>query len=64
MLVAYLTALPLVCALGARSSDVIDLGGGNVAQNLEVGARCADSPVLDGDVTVTNQAELDALLGC
>ena len=63
-LVVYLTALPLVCALGACSSDVIDLGGGNVAQNLEVGARCADSPVLDGDVTVTNQAELDALLGC
>jgi len=64
MLVVCFTALPLVCSLSACSNDVIDLGGGNVAQNLEVGARCADSPVLDEDVIVTNQAELDALLGC
>jgi hypothetical protein len=50
--------------LGACSADTVDLGGGNVSQNLQRGSRCADSVVVAGAVRVANQAELEALLGC
>lgn len=54
----------LVGALAACSDDVVDLGGGELSQDVELGSRCAESTIVEGDVHVTNQAELDALLGC
>ena len=56
---SLLGALALGC-----SSDGIDLGGGTVAQNLQLGARCAESPIVEGDVLVTSQQELADLAGC
>jgi hypothetical protein len=57
-------ALALVGSLAACSNDVVDLGGGTLAQDILYGSRCAESPIVEGEVVVTNQAELDALLGC
>lgn len=54
----------LLALASACSGDVVDLGGGNIAQNLSPGGRCAESPVLDADVAITNQAELEELAGC
>jgi hypothetical protein len=56
--------LALVSALSACSNDVVDLGGGTLTQNVEYGSRCAESPVVEGDVRIRSQEELDALLGC
>jgi hypothetical protein len=57
-------AFPLLTLLGACASDVVDLGGGNVAQNLERGIRCNESSVIGESVRIESQEELDALLGC
>jgi hypothetical protein len=57
-------SLALVTALAACSNDVVDLGGGTISQDIESGSRCAESTSVEGDVHVTNQEELDALLGC
>jgi hypothetical protein len=57
-------SLALVSALAACSNDVVDLGGGTLSQNVELGSRCTESVIVEGDVHVTNQEELDALLGC
>lgn len=46
------------------ASEGVDLGGGSLSQDLRRGDRCRQSPLLDQDVLVTNQAELDALRGC
>lgn len=58
------SALFLAGSLAACSNDVVDLGGGTLSQQVTYDSRCAESPIIEGDVTVTNQAELDALLGC
>ena len=50
-------------ALGCSSGEV-DLGDGIVTQDFRQPSRCADSAVLEGDVTVTNQEELESLAGC
>src|SRR5688572_26926096 len=51
--------------LAACSIDDVDLGGSSsVEQNLEVGARCADSTLIEGDVFIATREELEALRGC
>jgi hypothetical protein len=50
-------------ALGCASQGV-DLGGGVATQSLQRGARCEVSPILEGNVLVTNQEELEELEGC
>jgi len=57
-------ALALVGALAACSNDVVDLGGGMLTQSIEPGTACGGSPIVEGDVSVENQKQLDALLGC
>jgi hypothetical protein len=57
--VTSLSTLALACSDGD-----VDLGGGLVGQTLERAARCTESTVIDGDVSVTNQDELAALAGC
>jgi hypothetical protein len=57
-------SLALVSALAACSNDVVDLGGGTLSQNVELGSRCTESSSIEGDVRVKSQEELDALLGC
>lgn len=53
-----------LCAPLGCASESVDLGGGNVAQQLRRGTRCADSPIVEGDVRVTSQADVAALEGC
>jgi hypothetical protein len=51
--------------LAACSIDDVDLGGSSsVEQNLEVGARCVDSTLIEGDVFIATREELEALRGC
>jgi hypothetical protein len=57
-------ALALVSPLVACSNDFVDLGSGTISQDVVYGSRCAESTIVEGDVRVTNQEELDALLGC
>jgi hypothetical protein len=52
-------ALALAC-----SDGTVDLGGGTIARDLSKPTRCTESTSITGDVTVTNQNELDALEGC
>jgi hypothetical protein len=62
--VTALCALAFV-ALPACSDGEVDLGGGVLSQDLrQRSSRCTDSPLIEGDVIVTNQRELDALVGC
>jgi hypothetical protein len=59
------TALSLASLLAACASDPVDLGGGtSIEQSLEVGARCVESPIVEGDVFVGQRDELEALRGC
>src|SRR5262245_38387630 len=59
-----LSALGLISLSFACSNGEVDLGDGIVAQNFTQASRCAESPVIAGDVRVTNQAELESLSGC
>jgi len=58
------SSLSFIALLGACSREVVDLGGATAGQNLERGSRCSESLIIDESVVITNQAELDALLGC
>jgi hypothetical protein len=59
------STLSLISLLAACATDAVDLGGSSsVGQNLEVGARCVDSTIVEGEVFVAQQHELDALRGC
>lgn len=65
-----MTQLPLATRSGfifsllalACSGDVVDLGGGEAPGPR--GPVCAESTAVGGSVLVTQQSELDALLGC
>lgn len=61
---ALLALGPAVSALLGCASEGVDLGGGTVAQELRRGSRCAESPIIDGDVLVREQADVAALEGC
>lgn len=59
------TALSLASLLAACANDNIDLGGStSIEQSLEVGARCVESTIVEGDVFVAQRDELEALRGC
>jgi hypothetical protein len=59
------SALSLAGLLAACATDDVDLGGSSsIGQSLEVGARCVDSTIVEGDVFVASQDELEALRGC
>jgi len=59
------TALSLASLLAACAADNIDLGGStSIEQSLEVGARCVESTIVEGDVFVAQRDELEALRGC
>lgn len=60
----YLRTLSFVSLLAACSGGEVDLGGGTITQNVERGSRCSESTIIDESVTVREQSELDALLGC
>lgn len=66
--IASASTLGLCVALLGCSDDSINMGEGIPVVEEEPGlpssSRCADSPVLEGDVLVRNQDELDALEGC
>ncbi|MEY2934370.1 MAG: hypothetical protein RL033_5119, partial [Pseudomonadota bacterium] len=59
-----LSLLVLVFPLYACGNETVDLGGGRISQQLQRGARCADSPIVAGSVRVTSQADLAQLEGC
>lgn len=59
-----LGGLSLTLTLGACSDDTVNLGGGQVSQEIQRGARCMESPVIDDSVSVLNQQELADLAGC
>lgn len=48
----------------ACSSGEVDLGSGLISQDFTRSSRCADSPVLEGDVSIASQRELESLTGC
>src|SRR5688572_11199224 len=48
----------------ACSSGEVDLGNGLISQDFSRSSRCADSPVIDGDVSIASQRELESLTGC
>lgn len=52
-----------VLALACQAESV-DLGGDTLTRDLVSGARCAESPRIEGNVLVSDQAELAALAGC
>lgn len=54
-----LIGLALGCA-----NRAVDLGGGAVEQEISRPSRCLASPIIDGNVLVTNQADVAALEGC
>jgi hypothetical protein len=59
------SALSLAGLLAACATDSVDLGGSSsIRQSLEVGARCVDSTIVQGDVFVATPDELEALRGC
>src|SRR5262245_35240463 len=59
------SALTCASLLAACASDNVDLGGdSSVEQSLEVGSRCVESTVVEGDVFVATQGDLEALRGC
>jgi hypothetical protein len=59
-----LALLGVSLPLGACGDATVDLGSGRIGQNIQRGARCAESPVAAGSVRVKSQAELAELAGC
>lgn len=55
--------LSLVAALGC-ADDTVNLGGGSVSQQIQRGARCQESPIVEGTVRVTSQSDMAQLAGC
>src|SRR5688572_671189 len=60
---AVASFIPLALALACSDGEV-DLGDGLISQDVTQSGRCADSPRLEGEIYVNNQAELDQLSGC
>jgi len=60
---AVASLIPL-CLAAACSDGEVDLGDGLISQDVTQSGRCADSPRLEEEVYVNNQAELDQLSGC
>ena len=59
-----LRCLTLGSSILACSNRHVDLGGGTVAQEVQRGSRCSASTIVSDDVSVADQDDLDALLGC
>jgi Leucine-rich repeat (LRR) protein len=53
----------LALSLGCSNGEV-NLGDGTISQNVTQASRCTDSPRLEGEIYVHNQAELEQLSGC
>ena len=58
-----LGCLAIMTALGC-ADETVNLGGGSVGQEIQRGVRCRESPIVDGSVRVTSQAEMEDLAGC
>ncbi|HTV18430.1 MAG TPA: hypothetical protein VMG12_07160, partial [Polyangiaceae bacterium] len=56
-------SVPLCLGLACSDGEV-NLGDGAISQNVTRTGRCADSPNLEGEIYVDEQAELDELSGC
>jgi hypothetical protein len=56
----------LALGLGACSGNVVNLGEGQtpLTEPPPPSARCRESTVVDGDVLITEQAQIDDLAGC
>jgi hypothetical protein len=59
-----LRCLALGSSIFACSNRQVDLGGGSFAQEVQRGSRCKASTIVAEDVSVTDQDDLEALLGC
>jgi hypothetical protein len=59
-----ISIVPLLVIGSGCSSGEVNLGDGTISQNVTQTSRCTDSPRLDGEIYVHNQAELEQLSGC
>jgi hypothetical protein len=59
-----ISLIPLLVISPGCSSGEVNLGDGTISQNVTQTSRCTDSPRLEGEIYVHNQAELEQLSGC